>query len=57
MDYVSVKDLSEKWNVSKRWIQELIAKDRIPGVIKMGNMYLVPKDAVKPEDKRRKESR
>ena len=29
-------------------------KGRIPGAIKKGNLWLVPCDAVKPEDLRRK---
>lgn len=57
MDYISVKTASEKWGISERRIQKLCEENRIPGVAKFGRMWLIPKDAEKPVDKRKKECR
>ena len=34
--------------------KEMGSTGRIPGAIKKGNLWLVPEDAIKPEDQRRK---
>lgn len=52
MDYMTLKEASEKWGVSPRWINYLCAAGRIPGAVKMATIWLVPKDAEKPHDKR-----
>lgn len=57
MDYISVKAASEKWGISERRIQKLCEENRILGVAKFGRMWLIPKDAEKPVDKRKKECR
>ena len=54
MDYMTLKEASEKWGVSPRWINYLCAAGRIPGAVKMATIWLVPKDAEKPHDKRYK---
>ena len=54
MDYMTLKEASEKWDVSPRWINYLCAAGRIPGAVKMATIWLVPKDAEKPADRRRK---
>ncbi len=54
MDYMTLKEASEKWGVSPRWINYLCAAGRIPGAVKMATIWLVPKDAKKPQDRRRK---
>ncbi len=52
MDYMTLKEASEKWGVSPRWINYLCAAGRIPGAVKMATIWLVPKDAEKPADRR-----
>lgn len=54
MDYMTLKEASEKWGVTPRRINYLCAAGRIPGAIKMATIWLIPKDAEKPSDKRRK---
>lgn len=54
MDYMTLKEASEKWGVTPRRINYLCAAGRIPGAIKMATIWLVPKDAEKPADGRRK---
>lgn len=52
MEYMTVKEASEKWNISDRRIRVLCSDGRIKGVIKKGRSYLIPCDAVKPMDGR-----
>ena len=52
MEYLSVKQISELWGISQRRIIRLLNENRIPGAIKNGRYWGVPKDAHKPLDKR-----
>ena len=52
MDYLSVREVSEKWNLSRRRIQILCAEGRIDGAAHIGNMWVIPKDAKRPKDAR-----
>ena len=52
MDYLSIKQLSEKWGISKRRIQTLCSTGRIPGAKKVGSSWIIPDDAEKPVDAR-----
>lgn len=53
-DYITVKDTALKWGISERRIQKLCEEDRIPGVIRLGHSWIIPRSAQKPEDMRRK---
>lgn len=52
MDYVSIKQIAEKWGISKRRVQLLCAEERIPGAVRIGNYWAIPADAEKPKDAR-----
>ena len=52
MEYLSVREVSEKWNFSRRRIQILCSEGRIDGAARIGNMWVIPKDAEKPSDAR-----
>mgnify|MGYP000135733172 CR=1 FL=1 len=54
MEYYTVKEMGEKWGVTSRMVNVYCSTGRIPGAIKKGNLWLVPEDAIKPEDQRRK---
>ena len=54
MVYMTLKEASEKWGVSSRQINYYCTDGRIPGAVKMAGVWLIPKDAEKPMDKRRK---
>ena len=56
MEYMSCPEAAKKWGISERRVQILCKEDRIPGVSKIGYMWLIPKDAEKPVDARRKVS-
>ncbi len=52
MEYISVKEAAEKWGLSTRRIQILCTGGRIAGADRIGNMWVIPKDAIKPKDAR-----
>ncbi|MBP3040008.1 helix-turn-helix domain-containing protein [Bacillaceae bacterium Marseille-Q3522] len=52
MDYMSAKEAALKWGISKRRVQTLCAKDRIKGASKVGMVWVIPKNAEKPDDER-----
>lgn len=54
MDYMSAKEAANKWGISKRRVQTLCAEDRIEGAYKVGMVWVIPKNAGKPEDERLK---
>jgi DNA-binding CsgD family transcriptional regulator len=53
MEYISAMEASEKWGVSLRQVQRLLADDRIPSARKYGRSWMIPEDAEKPVDPRR----
>lgn len=57
MEYLTTVEMSKKWNISSRRIITLCIEGRIDGVIKKGKMWLIPADAQKPADARRKKER
>lgn len=54
MEYLSVKEFSEKWGISPRRIQVLCNQNRINGAKRIGNMWVIPSDNHKPVDARTK---
>lgn len=52
MDYISVKEAAELWNISERWVQKLCVEERIPNVQRFGRSWMIPKEADKPRDLR-----
>lgn len=43
MDYMTLKETAEKWNVTPRQVNYLCSAGRIPGAVKMASVWLVPK--------------
>ena len=54
MEYMSAPEAAKKWGISERRVQKLCEEGRILGASKLGYMWLIPKDAEKPADARRK---
>ena len=54
MEYMSCPQAAKKWSISERRVQKLCEENRIPGVSKIGYMWLIPIDAEKPADGRQK---
>lgn len=56
MDYLTTIEMSDKWGISSRRIAILCEEQRIKGVIKKGKTWLIPSNARKPEDARKKKT-
>lgn len=54
MNYISAKEVAEKWGISKRRVQILCSENRINGAIKVGMVWVIPANAEKPNDARLK---
>ena len=52
MEYLSIRQVSEKWGLSTRRIQVLCSQSRIDGAIRIGSMWAIPAEAEKPADSR-----
>lgn len=52
-EYIAVKDVARKWNISERRVQKLCEENRIEGVMRFGRSWMIPKSAIKPEELRR----
>ena len=53
MDFLSAKETAEKWNISRRRVQFLCGQGRIQGAFKLSDVWVIPKDAKKPADRRK----
>ena len=53
VDYITIKEASEKWGMSTRTLTYKVVAGRIEGAIKKGNLWLLPAKAEKPEDRRK----
>lgn len=52
MEYKSIREMAEKWGISKRRIQVLCSENRIEGAVRIGYSWAIPADAKKPADAR-----
>lgn len=50
--YMTASEAATKWNISHRRVITLCSENRIAGVATLGNMYIIPSNAVKPVDGR-----
>ena len=50
--YMTASEAAEKWNISHRRVLTLCKEKRITDVATLGNMWIIPIDAKKPEDAR-----
>lgn len=52
LTYMTASEAAEKWNISHRRVLTLCKQNRITNVATLGNMWIIPIDAKKPEDAR-----
>ncbi len=52
MEYLPIQEFTDKWNISRRRIQILCREGRINGARMIGNMWVIPENAVRPIDAR-----
>jgi hypothetical protein len=53
-EYMTVQEAETRWNISERRIQILCSENRIEGIVRLSRVWLIPKDAKKPIDRRKK---
>ena len=49
MEYLTVREIAEKWGVSQRMVQRLCVDGRISGARKFTRVWAIPADAEKPQ--------
>lgn len=54
MDYMTVREAAQEWGITERWVQKLCVENRIKGAVRFSRVWMIPKDAKKPVDGRRK---
>lgn len=54
MEYISVKEAADKWGLTSRMVNHYCANGRIKDAVKISSVWLIPKDAPQPLDRRRK---
>lgn len=52
MEFLTIKEIAEKWNVTPRRIQKRCSDGRIPGARKFGRDWAIPARTEKPTDAR-----
>jgi len=52
MDFVTAKEKAVEWNISLRRVQLFCEQNRIEGVQRLGKIWIIPKTAKRPCDKR-----
>lgn len=57
MEFITIKEASQKWNLSERRIQSMCLEGAIANVKKFGHSWAIPSDAEKPIDHRIKSGR
>lgn len=53
MDYITVQEAAQKWEISPRWVQNYCAQGRIDGAVKESGVWRIPVKAKKPNDPRK----
>ncbi len=41
-EYITVREVSGTWGVTRRWVNMCIAGGRVPGAVRVDNMWQVP---------------
>ncbi len=56
-EYICISEAAEKWGVSPRQVQYLCKNGAVEGALLFSHSWMIPKDAHRPIDRRRKEAR
>lgn len=54
MQYITAAQAGEQWGLTARRVQDLCRNGQIAGAVRWGREWMIPKDAHKPGDRRRK---
>ncbi|MBR6016680.1 MAG: Fic family protein [Prevotella sp.] len=50
--FLKVNEIAQKWGISTRRVRLLCSEGRIAGVVRKGNLYMIPANAAQPQDAR-----
>ena len=56
MELMTTIEMAKVWNISSRRVALLCSQGRVPGAMKKGKTWLIPSDAKKPTDPRKKKT-
>ena len=56
MQYISAKEAAEKWGLTLRRVQDLCKCHAIDGAVRWGRDWMIPADANRPADRRKKQT-
>ena len=56
MDYKSASQMARRWKISQRRVQILCSENRITGAFKVGEIWVIPDNASKPADLRKRKN-
>ena len=51
-EYLTIKEIAEKWNLTPRRIQIMCSEGKIEGAMKFGRDWAIPRNAERPKDER-----
>lgn len=54
MEYITTLEAAELWGVKIRRVQVMCESGRIPNAKKLGQIWVIPSDTIKPVDGRKK---
>ena len=54
MEWITVQEAGLLWGISTRQVQYLCVDGKVAGAHKLGNIWVIPKGALKPADGRTK---
>jgi len=54
LNWITPLQASEKWGITERQVQSMCSQGKIPGVVRLSKVWLIPKDAPRPLDGRTK---
>lgn len=52
--YITAQEAADKWGVTVRQVQILCKENRIQGATRMSRIWVIPEDAEKPTNDKRK---
>ena len=57
LDWITPQQAAEKWGISVRRVQALCANGQVDNIVKLGRIWLIPKNTSKPIDNRKNNGR
>ena len=54
MEWLTPEEAGNRWGIKARQVQAMCSLGRIPGAVRKGRIWLIPKDTPKPVDGRTK---